>query len=403
MVRRTFPRTHRKSKDEKVRNALIKAFESLNTINVWNGIKRTDILNWLEKQGDNLVENGYTNNKDFIKYADNYSHEIWHKLMDNFKNIKDYYIGCNDVSDIVLNAIIDTCNWLEKQCKETSEPNWCHHKVDLSDCSEEYRKAYYDGWNNCNMQYSQCKSEGDDVVKCLINGMKFYCEDNEEATWGTEKFSMKVKDIISWLEKQGNQKVTVAFKSTDWYVSKVDGKIHNIYGSNKATNADKVEPPSFDEAQGTPIIKKCKEHKFEKGNWIVGNKVVCQILAIYIGGYIVDKDNCELFIPFEDEELYHLWTIKDAKKGDVLFVKPTENLNRQLIIFGGINSDSRIEYYCSFLNNKFSINGGLMGYDHKYFLPATKEQHDVLMKAMTDAGYTFDFEKKELRKIKKND
>lgn len=93
--------------------------------------------------------------------------------------------------------------WLEKQ---GSEPNWCHHKVDLSNCSEEYRKAYYDGWNNCNQQHSQCKSEWNDVVKCLINGMKFYYEDNEEATWGTEKFSMKVKDILSWLEKQGEQK-----------------------------------------------------------------------------------------------------------------------------------------------------------------------------------------------------
>ena len=32
--------------------------------------------------------------------------------------------------------------------------------------------------------------------------MKFYYEDNEEATLGTEKFSMKVKDILTWLEKQ---------------------------------------------------------------------------------------------------------------------------------------------------------------------------------------------------------
>lgn len=70
---------------------------------------------YIEKQGSNLVKNGYTDNKDIIKYADNYSHEIWHKLMDNFKNIKDYHIGCNDVSDIVLNAIIDAYNWLERQ------------------------------------------------------------------------------------------------------------------------------------------------------------------------------------------------------------------------------------------------------------------------------------------------
>ena len=88
--------------------------------------------------------------------------------------------------------------WLEKQ---GSEPNWCHHKVDLSNCSEEYRKAYYDGWNNCNMQHSQCKSDSNDVIKCLINGMKFYYEGNEEATWGTDKWSMPVKHIIEVLEQ----------------------------------------------------------------------------------------------------------------------------------------------------------------------------------------------------------
>ena len=94
--------------------------------------------------------------------------------------------------------------WLKRQGEQ--KPNYCHHEVDLTNCSEEYRKAYYDGWNNCNMQHSQCKSELDDVVKCLINGMKFYYEDNEEATWGTSKWSMPVKHIIEVLEKQGKQK-----------------------------------------------------------------------------------------------------------------------------------------------------------------------------------------------------
>lgn len=94
-------------------------------------------------------------------------------------------------------------DWIEKQ---GGEPDWCHHKVDLSACSEEYRKAYYDGWNNCNMQHSQCNVEKNDVIKCLINGMRFYYEDNENATWGTDKWSMPVKHIIDVLEKQGEQK-----------------------------------------------------------------------------------------------------------------------------------------------------------------------------------------------------
>ena len=104
----------KETKEQMIRKDLIEWIEDFPD-SVWRGHHKKDIITWLERQGGNLVENNYTNNKDIIKYADNYSHKIWRKLMDNFKNIKDYYIGCNDVSDIVLNAIIDTYNWLEKQ------------------------------------------------------------------------------------------------------------------------------------------------------------------------------------------------------------------------------------------------------------------------------------------------
>ena len=91
---------------------------------------------------------------------------------------------------------------LKKQGEQSVEPDWCYHKVDFSGCSEEYRKAYYDGWNSCNMQHSQCSAELDDVVKCLINGFKYYYdENNEEIVWGTYESSMPVKHIIEVLEK----------------------------------------------------------------------------------------------------------------------------------------------------------------------------------------------------------
>ena len=38
-------------------------------------------------------------------------------------------------------------------------------------------------------------------------------------------------------------------------------------------------------------------------------------------------------------------------------------------------------------------------WEGKGFYPATKEQREILMKAMTDAGYEWDAEKKELKKI----
>ena len=44
------------SEDEKMREELIRSFKSLNTIEIWNGIKRSDILAWLEKQGEKKPE-----------------------------------------------------------------------------------------------------------------------------------------------------------------------------------------------------------------------------------------------------------------------------------------------------------------------------------------------------------
>ena len=74
------------------------------------------------------------------------------------------------------------------------EPNWIHHKVDLSDCSEEYIKAYYDGWNNCNQQHAQHYAEQkpaewseedekmkESIIKALYGGGHFAYE--PEITW----------------------------------------------------------------------------------------------------------------------------------------------------------------------------------------------------------------------------
>lgn len=85
--------------------------------------------------------------------------------------------------------------WLEKQ---ESEPNWCHHKVDLSNCSEEYRKAYYDGWNNCNMQHSQCAwTEADDEeLENTINALKGAGKHGSFDWLSTVKWLLTIKQRI---------------------------------------------------------------------------------------------------------------------------------------------------------------------------------------------------------------
>ena len=76
-----------------------------------------ECIDWLkllksinEKNEKDLPKSAYTSNKEVIEFADDYSTKIWKELMGNFQRIENYQIGCNDVSDIVLNAIINTYN-----------------------------------------------------------------------------------------------------------------------------------------------------------------------------------------------------------------------------------------------------------------------------------------------------
>ena len=67
---------------------------------------------------------------------------------------------------------------------------------------------------------------------------------------------------ISWLEKQGEKKSIFDFNANNWYVSKVDGKIHNIYNSG-------VEP-KFHEGTTITIPKDLKGTDTDGG--VVGEK-----------------------------------------------------------------------------------------------------------------------------------
>ena len=92
-----------------------------------------------------------------------------------------------------------------------------------------------------------------------------------------------------------------------------------------------------------------------------------------------------------------LWTIQDAKDGDVLVN------GSNIFIFHFING-TRLMGYCH-VNTDDGRFYDDIGKNECFCLidavvnPATKEQRDKLEKAMDDAGYTFDFDKNELKEI----
>ena len=60
--------------------------------------------------------------------------------------------------------------------------------------------------------------------------------------------------------------------------------------------------------------------------------------------------------------------------------------------------EGHVHYHALLVNDEFSDKGTCcICIDN--LKPATKEQRDLLFKKMNNAGFTFDFEKKELKKI----
>ena len=142
------------------------------------------------------------------------------------------------------------------------------------------------------------------------------------------------------------------------------------------------------------------EPKFKVGDWIVEyNNVntINQVIKVeqiddeYFGYTLDDKS----YFGGSWESSYRLWTIKDAKDGDVLY----ECNEKKPFIFKELKTKhiGDIASYCDIFNGVFNPNED--NWTTLDIVPATKEQCDLLFSKMKEAGYEWDAEKKELKKI----
>ena len=290
VIEEIFPEL-RESEDERIKKELIqfiKNWKDYNNIGrphdfptLTRNVEQCDrYIAWLEKQKDCIIfpNSAYTSNGDVIEFADKYSHTIWEKLMDKFKKNENYSIGCNDVSDIVLNAIINTYNWLEKQ----GEP-----------------KPF--DYEHTNIQ---------------------------QKDFASTKPKFKVGDWLIQNERRNIVKV-VSHTQLDYEVVNTLGQRHKITSTAVENN-------------------------------------------------------------------YHLWTIQDAKDGDVLAFD-----DNTIVIFKDLYNANTFHSYCYIEDGVFSISQDDMPdwWKGKGFHLATKEQRDLLFQKMKEVGYEWNAEKKELKKI----
>lgn len=121
----------------------------------------------------------------------------------------------------------------------------------------------------------------------------------------------------------------------------------------------------------------------------------------YLAKYI---DSESYFMRYATENEYRLWAIQDARDGDVLVCysevkgKTIEQAGifKQYVGRHGGCSNAFLAHTGIDWDGNIIING-YMGSTN--ILPATKEQRDLLFAKMKEAGYQWDDDKKELRKI----
>ena len=226
----------------------------------------------------------------------------------------------------------------------------------------------------------------------------------------------KAQKYITWLKKQDKPKdksVLEVWKDMRLEVyQQASGNRHEPNYSDDTTKMFSLN--DIDE-----IIEKMSEQKsadkagpkFKVGDWITNgryNKLIVGINSDW--PFYMFKDGTSERIKDVDEK-YHLWTIHDARDGDVLagsrFTSRVGNKEDVILMFRGIGNtewDDVIDFHCYYdcYQKDFIVQEDVEYWgnaENNQLVPATKGQRELLFSKMKDAGYDWDAEKKELKKI----
>lgn len=221
-----------------------------------------------------------------------------------------------------------------------------------------------------------------------------------------EKYGFSHKDAIAWFEKQGEQKPV---KSLIDYWKEMRLEVWAQASGNRSHNVSTDNTKMFSLNDIDEILEKigdCQiEHKpeeskpkFKVGDWIINetSNFIYKVLSRGYEGYMVANVNKDKFtISLENEERYHLWTIQDAKDGDMIYVS-TEEKGIQAIFYkyeGGI-----IYFHCN-LCGDFIADGYMPIGAIEFMSPLQKVHYQRFFEKMHEAGYEWDAELKQLKKI----
>jgi hypothetical protein len=235
------------------------------------------------------------------------------------------------------------------------------------------------------------------VLDALIQRGKPYCESVQNVEKQGEKKSKdrytfnSIPRLLDMIEPTDRAK-SYCQKLIDSLLQEgytTDAKI--VSNCLKQMNGEKVAMATMDEQKPAEKV----EPKFQNGQWIVWQNKCYKVNYNGCGYELIDQNGLRTSLEYGTvDKSAHLWTIADAKDGDVLaedtciFIIEKMNPNGTAIV-----------HCCLFDDGEFDSTGSTLGFAIDSTKPATKEQHDILFNKMKEAGYEWNAEKKELKKI----
>ena len=302
-------------------------------------------------------------------------------------------IDCRDSPDLGWSNFggvnIDDCiDWLEEWGEKETLCEKCRRENPHDSCS------YVTAFGNCaieNEQKSTDESEQSDKYEGLTDFERVLT--NICSSWiGFELgWQSYIKDQARILKNiMDKQSHVIQDESSERESTELKGK----------TASEEVEEIEVEDANEV-------EPKFKVGDWIASKGLNTAL--------VVNIDDDKYKVEFIDggkgfphieyvDRFFHLWTIEDAKDGDVLV-----SLSRMhpFIFNGHYDEDTDYVYaYCgisdiikddSFYFDKYPDEEFKVWDSVENVRPATRDQCNLLFSKMRDSGYEWDSENKELK------
>ena len=237
----------------------------------------------------------------------------------------------------------------------------------------------------------------------------------------------EIDSWIKWIKKQDEQKTEIKYVYPKFRIGDVIEPI-NPNGFYRPVRVLSIEEKtesyyceSDDKKSFSSIPIRCENEyklveqksadevgpKFKVGDWCIDNEdnTIFQITKVLSNLYYYRTNEGKEYSCTRDsiERDAHLWTIQDAKDGDVLATKKGNPF-----IYDKDRYNNGLAYYYAGLdvNKELTLKSPHHMLAHFGELhsvsPATKEQRDILFQKMKEEGYEWNAEKKELRKIEQN-